>query len=423
MIVVLGMHRAGTSLVASLLQAMGVNMGSRLLGPSDANPYGHFEDLDFVDHNRLILGLVGGTWKTPPHPTAIAFASDSLICTTAYLVSKHQEPWGWKDPRTCLTIGAYHPFLENPRYVWVQRDKDAIVTSLLKRSKGTASQWIALVDEYERRIAEFLATVDAPVLTIRYESLLDGAAQELAEFVGVTCTEDVLDLIKPQAVCPGFGKVAFGVPYYRMPYYSWRWVSWLLINGFELGDVFLNDEDVPGEVPIPIAHNALADAFLDTDCDTLCIIEDDHVGDQEVVRNMRYKRENWEYDIVCASYTNRRSRPLPTGWNLTGVQSERGYQVQFELHKVELEGTQEYDGAALGLVFIRRSVLEELGPYRFQWTRANSQDIEFYVQAHAKGFKTGVDRDSWIGHVGQKVWTKEDFIEWRATAEKHLADG
>ena len=49
------MHRSGTSLVASLLSAIGVDMGQRLLPPDKGNPRGYFEDIDFLEFQRRAL--------------------------------------------------------------------------------------------------------------------------------------------------------------------------------------------------------------------------------------------------------------------------------------------------------------------------------------------------------------------------------
>jgi len=46
-LVITGMHRSGTSLVASLFAGAGVNVGTRLIGASRGNDRGHWEDLDF----------------------------------------------------------------------------------------------------------------------------------------------------------------------------------------------------------------------------------------------------------------------------------------------------------------------------------------------------------------------------------------
>ncbi|HMB65244.1 MAG TPA: hypothetical protein VKO42_00060, partial [Patescibacteria group bacterium] len=55
-VVVIGMHRSGTSLVAGIMQCLGVDMGSNLLSGNRGNPLGFFEDEDILDLNKRILG-------------------------------------------------------------------------------------------------------------------------------------------------------------------------------------------------------------------------------------------------------------------------------------------------------------------------------------------------------------------------------
>ena len=54
-LIVTGMHRSGTSFVASLLAAWNVRIGDRLLPADRGNPCGYFEDVDFLELNRRIL--------------------------------------------------------------------------------------------------------------------------------------------------------------------------------------------------------------------------------------------------------------------------------------------------------------------------------------------------------------------------------
>ena len=54
-IIVAGMHRSGTSRVASPLAALSVDMGSRLLPRDPHNPLGYFEDVEFLELQRKIL--------------------------------------------------------------------------------------------------------------------------------------------------------------------------------------------------------------------------------------------------------------------------------------------------------------------------------------------------------------------------------
>ena len=54
-IIVCGMHRSGTSLVAQALADNGIHMGSDLVSADESNPAGHFEDRAVVNlHNRII---------------------------------------------------------------------------------------------------------------------------------------------------------------------------------------------------------------------------------------------------------------------------------------------------------------------------------------------------------------------------------
>jgi hypothetical protein len=65
---VLGMHRSGTSLVARMLNLLGVHLGPdpRVLTSGKDNPTGYWEYRPFVDINDAILERFGGQWDQPP---------------------------------------------------------------------------------------------------------------------------------------------------------------------------------------------------------------------------------------------------------------------------------------------------------------------------------------------------------------------
>lgn len=221
-----------------------------------------------------------------------------------------------------------------------------------------------------------------------------------------------------------FGTIGIGVPYFRASYEFFRWWSWLLVGGLRPGDMLLNDDDVPGEMPIPLAHNALVAQFLRYPMlDTLCIVEDDHCGQQDAIDRLRDKPDNWQYDIVCASYVNRRGQPVMVGANFTTNEPNAYGEVEVELRPFDVAetGTQPYDVAALGLVLIRRWVLEAMqgdkpaaDTFWFDWRGRNSQDMQFYWQAKMLGAKTAVDRDVQLGHIGKKVYHPREFYASRA---------
>ena len=224
-----------------------------------------------------------------------------------------------------------------------------------------------------------------------------------------------------------FGTIGVGVPYYKAQYDFFRWWSFLIAGGLRAGDGLLNNHRVVGEMPIPLAHNSIVREFLRRDFDTLLIIEDDHVADQDIIERMRTKVQNQEFDIVCASYTNRRQahRIVPVGCMFKpGDISDYGeFGMVMDPQFATETGTQRIDVAALGLVLIRRWVLEAmLGDkdpadfFWFDWLGHNSQDVRFYWKAKQVGAKAGVDRDNPIGHIGKKIYTMQQFYDWRTKA-------
>ena len=62
LVVVLGMHRSGTSLVASLVETMGFSCGEHPMQPSKDNPNGYWEDELIVDINEKLLHSLGYQW-------------------------------------------------------------------------------------------------------------------------------------------------------------------------------------------------------------------------------------------------------------------------------------------------------------------------------------------------------------------------
>lgn len=156
--VVLGMHRSATSLQAMGLARSGVHMGDNLLGPMESNPYGHWEDVDFIYFNDFILNKAGGSWNNPPPRENIISLSDELDeQIEKFINAKKREPlWGWKDPRTCLTIELFHKYLDNPHYVTVFREPIEVAKSLKERDNMPIEKGLELANIYNERIIDFL---------------------------------------------------------------------------------------------------------------------------------------------------------------------------------------------------------------------------------------------------------------------------
>lgn len=150
--VVLGMHRSATSLVAKGLHEAGVNMGDNLLMHGRGNPEGHYEDGDFIALNDAMLTASDGSWRCVPRMLTDRY--DTLV---EQLVTKKDEGlWGWKDPRTTLTIEKYYDHLEDPILVCCFRKPEKVGQSLKARGDMKAKQGEELARQYNRKLIEFL---------------------------------------------------------------------------------------------------------------------------------------------------------------------------------------------------------------------------------------------------------------------------
>lgn len=147
-IVVVGPGRCGTSAAAGLLHHLGVFMGKEFFPPQETNPYGHWEDLDFLKPNRHFLAK---RWNLEDWQGAVsqAIAVRVALNTT----------WGWKDPRSSRLIPRYLELIPNARFLRCTRCRDAIVSSFL-RAYGefgwTSRRAWKFVEKCERILDEHL---------------------------------------------------------------------------------------------------------------------------------------------------------------------------------------------------------------------------------------------------------------------------
>jgi len=153
--IVLGMHRSATSLVAGGLKRMNINMGEKMLKGDVSNPFGHFEDKQFLSLNRKILQQAGGSWHDPP-PEADIIEAGKKFSTEIEGLTRKRGLWGWKDPETTLTIRCYLPYLENPHYICCFREPLEVAKSLQIREGWLLDKGIELTREYNKRLLQFL---------------------------------------------------------------------------------------------------------------------------------------------------------------------------------------------------------------------------------------------------------------------------
>lgn len=140
-LLILGMHRSGTSYLARLMQALGVHIGDDLVGPQKGNPRGHFEALSLLTfHQKLLAARVDESRRAfddgmlVQAPLSVDYSADERQEARA-LVESLRRPghWGWKEPRTCLFLDLWGSLLERAGAVIIYRHPLEVHQSLLRR--------------------------------------------------------------------------------------------------------------------------------------------------------------------------------------------------------------------------------------------------------------------------------------------------
>jgi len=145
-ICILGMHRSGTSAVTRAFNLLGVYIGEseQIVPPHDDNPKGFWEHKGIIDIHERILNSLSCNWYDiwPLEQEwwelqEIKEIKEDLI--NLLLQDFAEKPlWGWKDPRTCLTLPLWHEISEqlnfDIRFPIVLRNPIDIANSSMKRN-------------------------------------------------------------------------------------------------------------------------------------------------------------------------------------------------------------------------------------------------------------------------------------------------
>lgn len=192
-----GMHRAGTSMVARLLEGCGTDLGgpAHFAPPAPDNREGYWEDLRFLALNERILDRLGGAWDHPPD-LAPGWESSPILEPERReahgLVSGRAEPWGWKDPRNSLLLPFWRRIVPGLKVVVCLRNPLEVADSLRARGYTSERFGLELWEAYHRALEA--ATLDSPALVTHYESYFADPRAELdrlLEFLGLEASPGV----------------------------------------------------------------------------------------------------------------------------------------------------------------------------------------------------------------------------------------
>ena len=133
-VVVLGMHRSGTSLLTGSLEAAGLYLGE-VNQAAPFNTKGNKENESIRDFHDDLLARNGAAWNHPPKRQVRWGRLDeerALRLVEPYMHSRH--PWGFKDPRTLWMVEGWIRVLSAPKVIGVFRHPSLVARSLVARA-------------------------------------------------------------------------------------------------------------------------------------------------------------------------------------------------------------------------------------------------------------------------------------------------
>jgi LPS sulfotransferase NodH len=225
-IVVLGMHRSGTSVLTRGLRALGVFLGDDFLPAEFDNPTGYWENKGTLALNERLLATLGlnweslsliddSAWRLPSVQTLVEEAATYL---RGYFLA--HSVWGFKDPRTIRVLPFWRAVFErldvDDRYVVAIRNPLGVAASLAKRQviPPATSHLLSLV-----YLVPYLHEITSkPFVVTDYDLLIDDAPGQLARIKRLLQIPDAgIDAAEIQNFSTQFLN-----PNLRHSYFSWH---------------------------------------------------------------------------------------------------------------------------------------------------------------------------------------------------------
>ncbi|MCC6193137.1 MAG: hypothetical protein IT518_01605 [Burkholderiales bacterium] len=193
-VVVAGMHRAGTSVVARGLQALGVDLGDRLMAADPRmNERGFFEDEDIVGLDDALLAAVDADWKNCALLADVDWRGGAFAAARAEahaLMAARLDRagcFGFKDPRVPRLLPFWQAVFAEAgiadAYVIAVRHPRSVIDSLAARDglDVRRSGWLWLV----HLLCALRYTAGRPRVVVDYDNLLEDPARELGRMARV----------------------------------------------------------------------------------------------------------------------------------------------------------------------------------------------------------------------------------------------
>lgn len=175
-LIVLGMHRSGTSAMTGVMESLGAFVGEKdeLTATSWENPKGFFERQDMRRLCDALLHSAGADWWKIDQftPEAVPAGTRKELEPEIKLTLKDLDShgtWAVKEPRLCLLLPLLEPYLSNPAVIFISRNPLEVAKSLRRRNGFSIDAGLALWEAYN--IAALRHSAHLPRVFISYEAL------------------------------------------------------------------------------------------------------------------------------------------------------------------------------------------------------------------------------------------------------------
>lgn len=169
--------------------------------PRSWNPRGYWENSQFIEINDQVLSRFGGSWHDPPEFPLNWETSpelEDLRQISRNLIQEDfagAELWGWKEPRTCLTLPFWQQLLPPLSHVICLRSPLEVAQSLKRRNWFSLRKGVYLWLVYLTRALENTAAQER--CFVFYENLMNDwrdELQHLSEFLGKEKNAEQVDV-------------------------------------------------------------------------------------------------------------------------------------------------------------------------------------------------------------------------------------
>lgn len=159
---ILGMHRSGTSCLAGTLEEAGLYLGE-VITEAPHNVKGNRENRSIMDLHEELLVYNGGSWDKPP--ARLAWSSEHRERRDEIIRSYGgAEFWGFKCPRTLVTLEFWREALPDLSFVGTFRHPLLVAESLSRRNGGETRTWLDLWRAYNDRLVALHESRPFPIV-------------------------------------------------------------------------------------------------------------------------------------------------------------------------------------------------------------------------------------------------------------------